>query len=34
MKEKFEPVSILPALSKIFEKYMFAQMPTFFDNIF
>ena len=22
MKEKFEPVSILPALSKIFEKYV------------
>ena len=34
MKENFRPVSILPTLSKIFEKYMFAQMSTFFDNIF
>ena len=34
MKENFRPVSILPTLSKIFEKCMFAQMSTFFDNIF
>ena len=34
MKENFRPVSILPALSKMFEKCMFAQISTFFDNIF
>ena len=34
MKENFRPVSILPTLSKNFEKCMFAQMSTFFDNIF
>ena len=34
MKEKFRPVSNLPILSKIFEKCMFAQTSTFFDNNF
>ena len=34
MKENFRPASILPTLSNIFEKCMFAQMSTFFDNIF
>ena len=34
IKENFRPVSILTALSKIFEKCMFAHMSTFFDNIF
>ena len=34
IKENFRPVSILTALSKIFEMCMFAQMPSFFDNIF
>ena len=34
MKENFWPVSTLPAVSKIFEKCMFAQMSDFFDNIF
>ena len=34
MKENFRPVSILPTLSKIFEKCMFAQLSIFFDNIF
>ena len=34
MKENFMPVSILPTLSKLFEKCMFAQMSNFFDNIF
>ena len=34
MKENFRPVSILPTLSNIFEKCMFAQISTFFDNIF
>ena len=34
MKKNFRPVSILPTLSKNFEKCMFAQMSTFFDNIF
>ena len=34
MKENFRPISILPILSKYFEKCMFSQMSTFFDNIF
>ena len=34
MKGSFVPVSTLPSLSKNFEKCMFAQMSTFFDNIF
>ena len=34
MKENFRPLSILPTLSKNFEKFMFVQVPTFFDNIF
>ena len=29
-----KPVSILPTLSNIFEKSIFAQMSTFFDSIF
>ena len=34
LKENFRPLSILPTLSKISEKCMFAHMSTFFDNIF
>ena len=34
MKENFRSVNILTTLSKFFEKCMFAQMSTFFDNIF
>ena len=34
MKENFRSVSILTTLSKFFEKCMFAQMSTSFDNIF
>ena len=34
MKENFRPVSILPMLSKFFEKSLFTQMSTLFDNIF
>ena len=34
MKENFRAVIILLTLSKIFERCMFAQMSTFFDNIF
>ena len=34
IKENFRPVSILPTLSKTFEKCISAQMSTFFDNIF
>ena len=33
-KENYRPVSILPVLSKIFERIMFIQMPTFFEDIF
>ena len=35
LKENYRPVSILPILSKVFEKSMFKQMPRFiFDDIF
>ena len=34
IKENFSPLSILPILPKFFEKCMFAQISTFFDNIF
>ena len=34
MKENFRPVRILPTLSRIFEKCMFAQMSTIFDSTF
>ena len=33
-KGNYRPVSILPNLSKIFEKCMFEQMSQFFENIF
>ena len=33
-KENYRPVSILPVLSKIFERIMFKQMPAFFEDIF
>ena len=33
-KESYRPVSILPVLSKIFEKIMFIQMSAFFEDIF
>ena len=33
-KENYRPVSILPVLSKIFERIMFIQMSAFFENIF
>ena len=32
-KENFKPVSILPVVSKIFEKLMSKQLSTFFENI-
>ena len=32
LKENYRPVSILPVFSKVFERSMFAQMPSFFDN--
>ena len=34
LKENCRPVSILPILSKVFEKSMFKQMSSFFDEIF
>ena len=34
MKDNYRPVSILPNLSKIFEKLMFKEMSQFFDKIF
>ena len=34
IKENYKPVSILPNVSKIFEKRMFQQIPQFFENIF
>ena len=33
-KDNYRPVSILPNVSKIFEKSLFKQMSDFFDNIF
>ena len=30
-KDNYRPVSILPTLSKCFEKYMFTQMSAYFD---
>ena len=33
IKENYRPVSILPNLSKIFEKHIFKQMSHFFENI-
>ena len=33
-KESYRPVSILPVLSKIFERIMFKQMSAFFEDIF
>ena len=34
IKANYRPVSILPNLSKVFEKLMFKQMSQFFQNIF
>ena len=34
LKENYRPVSILPILSKLFERGMFKQMSGFFDYIF
>ena len=34
LKENCRPVSILPVFSKIFERSMFAQISSFFDNFF
>ena len=33
-KDNYRPVSILPILSKCFEKCMFSQMSAYFDEIF
>ena len=33
-KENYRPLSILPVLSKIFERVMFVQMSAFFEDIF
>ena len=34
LKDNYRPVSILPTLSKIFERIMFAEISAFFDNFF
>ena len=34
LKENYRPVSILPNLSKVYEKIMFTQMTKFFETIF
>ena len=34
LKEVYRSVSILPTLSKMFDRIMFAQISTFFDNVF
>ena len=33
-KENYRPVSILPVLSKLFERMLFIQMSAFFEDIF
>ena len=33
-KEDYRPISILPSLSKVFERLLFAQISSFFDNKF
>ena len=32
LKENYRPISILPVFSKVFERSMFGQMSSFFDN--
>ena len=32
LKENYRPVSFLPVFSKVFERSMFVQMSSFFDN--
>ena len=34
LTENYRPVSILPILSRVFERSMFKQMLSFFDDIF
>ena len=34
MKKNYKPISILPVLSKIFEKILFIQMSDHFEDIF
>ena len=34
LKEDYRSVSILPTLSKVFERIMFVQISAFFDNVF
>ena len=34
LKENYRLVSILPIFSKVFERSMFAQMSSFFENVF
>ena len=34
LKEDYRSVSILPTLSKMFERIMFVQISAFFDNVF
>ena len=34
LEENYRPVSILPILSKVFERSMFKQMSSFFDDLF
>ena len=34
LKEDYRSINILPTLSKMFERIMFAQIPVFFDNVF
>ena len=34
LKDNYRPVSILPVLSKLYERSMFKQISEFFENIF
>ena len=33
LKENYKPVSIFPIFSKVFERGMFPQLPSFFDKL-
>ena len=34
LKTNYRPISILPAVSKLLEKFMFKQMSNYFENLF
>ena len=34
LKTNYRPISILPAISKLLEKFMFKQMSNYFEKLF